>query len=189
MSGISDPWEAAADRWWDAARKRERDFLLGTGGLGCRPGPAEAEDRLWRLTSPQWIPGRRPPRLPSRWEIASYWAGLGLDDWFGIDMGNPHCFACGLHGAIGGSFPEDMADLERRWNSARRLEKGHIVNRARDGLDRVQNLALLCRFCNKNMPMFGVEDQDAAVAWITSGGAVEELMARLASRGRTVATA
>ena len=176
--------ELDADRWWDDARARERDFLLGAGGLGRRPSATEAGRRLQRLSSPYWIPERKPPKLPSRWDIASYWAELGLRSWFYVDIDNPHCFACGIHGGIGGTFPGDAVDPESRWHYSRRLQRGHIVNRARNGLDALQNLTLLCGFCNKNMPIFGPEAEGAAIAWINSGGAIAELEKRLAARSR-----
>lgn len=120
---------------------------------------------------------RPEARLPSRWAIASYWAGR--DDWFDVVLARPHCFACGLHGG----WPESVATPEERWNSSRRLERGHIVNRARFGLDGAQNLVPLCTGCNRLMPIFDYEHEDDATAWIIGGGAVGELERRLEAAG------
>lgn len=168
--------EADADRWWDEARRREASFLLGINGTGRRPSGARLTAALDRLSSPSWRPDRKPPRLPSRWAIASYWAGLGDDSWFVVDIRNPHCFACEMPGG----YPEDETDPEVLWDSSRRLQRGHIVNRARDGLDGVQNLTLLCGFCNRFMRIYAVDEDDKAVEWIIAGGAVGELERRMA---------
>lgn len=42
------------------------------------------------------------------------------------------------------------------------LERAHLIDRSRDGLDGPQNLALLCASCHKMMPSFGPGEEDAA---------------------------
>jgi hypothetical protein len=165
-----------ASRWWAGAVKAE--WLATINRSADEDWDLKRFDAaMERIKSPRWVPERRPARLPSMWAIASYWAGR--DGWFDIILTRPHCFACGLHGG----YPEDEKDNAVRWNCANRLQRGHIVNRARHGLDAVQNLVPMCRKCNRHMPVFGVEDEDAALAWIFDGGFVGEVERRLAAKG------
>jgi hypothetical protein len=177
-------YAAGADRWWDDARRRERLRLLRLAGRGRQSGPNEAGVIRPRIASPEWVAERLPPRLPSRWAIALYWAEMGADAWFDVCIEAPHCFACGVDGGGRSPFFSGDEPLNQQWDLALRLQRGHIVNRARGGLDAFQNLVLLCRFCNKNMPVFRPEDEDDAVAWINNGGAAGAIEARLAPGGR-----
>ncbi len=167
--------ERDADRWWDGARRRAKDRLTGDASMSY----PEFLAALDRISSPQWRPNRGERKMPSLWVIASYWAER--DDWFRVDLEVPRCFACGLHGG----HPEDEPDLEARWAQARRLERGHIVNWARNGLDGVQNLVPLCAYCNMYMPVFGIEEDEEATAWIIGGGAPGEIDIRLEAKGMT----
>jgi hypothetical protein len=151
--------DLSGDHWWDAARERERRAVAGLS--------LERGANRQRLPSPDWTPYRNPPQLPSMWRIASYWAQRA--GWFDVIIDRPHCFACGVRGG----WPEDVTDPETRWSLAG-LERGHIVNRARDGLDGVQNLVPLCHLCNRVMPIFDVEHDGAAIAWLIEGGCVAE---------------
>lgn len=107
-----------------------------------------------------------------RWTIASYWAQR--DEWFFTDIEHPHCFACGMNGG----YPDHLIP-QRRWNNAKRLHRGHLVNRARDGLDQVQNLVPLCGFCNRFMPIFDAEHADDAIDWVLAGGAIVDIEERM----------
>lgn len=166
----------SADFWWDDARRQARRETIK------RSSREDWSDERYRsviaaINSPQWVPERDERRMPSKWAIASYWAER--DDWFDVILDQPHCFACHVRGG----YPEDEPDLKLRWNRARRLERGHIVNWARHGLDGVQNLVPLCRDCNHFMPVFGVEDDVEATAWIFSGGIADLFERRLEAEG------
>lgn len=118
----------------------------------------------------------RNPRLPKLWEIVSYW--LGQDRFIYGDAGIPHCFACSW------LFPAEGSTDEERWNRAsRHLDRGHIVNWVTGGLDQVQNLVPLCKFCNMVMPVFRPEEWPAAVMWIEDGGPIPEFEERLEAKG------
>jgi hypothetical protein len=165
-----------ASRWWDGARAAAVAETVTRYSRG-RLSDERFDAAMRALRSPGWVPERGPYRLPAKWAIASYWAGR--DDWFDVDLEHPHCFACGLHGG----HPEDEPDPAARWNLAGRLERGHIVNRARHGLDGVQNLVPLCGDCNHFMPVFSVEDDEEATAWIFAGGFMGDVERRLEAQG------
>jgi hypothetical protein len=170
---VTSTAEVSADRWWAAARDKAVKALIQ---YGCTVDSEFSSTMRW-VRSPEWVPPRKPPYLPSKWKIASYWAER--DDWFEVDLERPHCFACGLHGG----YRADEPGLEYRWNGARRLERGHIVNRARDGLDAVQNLVPLCRMCNRVMPVFDAGHDEEAASWIFAGGVMGEYEKRLEEKG------
>lgn len=125
-----------------------------------------------------WRPkGERNPRLPKLWQIVTYWLGRDMFVYNG-HPGTPHCFACGWYFRVEGDTDEE------RWNGASRyLDRGHIVNWCRGGLDQVQNLVPLCRFCNMVMPIFGPEEWPAAFMWIEDGGPLPEFEERLEAVG------
>lgn len=111
----------------------------------------------------------RPGRyLPSMWKIVTHWSGD--NDWFGVDLEHPHCFAC--HRTVPGI---DMSlSPERRWSAAASiLERGHLVNRVRNGLDGPQNLVPLCNLCNKTMPIFSGPLPPGPIEWVLDGGWVQ----------------
>ena len=105
---------------------------------------------------------RPGPQLPAMWQIVQYWASR---DTFPIDFERPHCFGCGVRA------PRAMGSLtpEMRWGRAG-LEKGHLVNRARYGLDAVQNLVPLCYLCNFTMPIFDSPAAPGPIEWVQAGG-------------------
>jgi len=166
----------AADRWWNDARAaavlaaRKQSFSEDWDY-------ARHDAALQAIGSPGWVPDRPGRRLPPMWAIASYWAER--DDWFDVLIDSPHCFACGLRGGC----PDGIPDPRARWNRARNLHRGHIVNRARDGLDGPQNLVPLCGACNTHMPVFAAEEEDDALAWIFTGGIMGEFDRRLEKQG------
>jgi len=166
--------DLTGERWWAPARERERAALVRR---------AMADERVdftlslqW-LNSPDWVTVRRAPCLPTMWKIASYWAERA--DWFEVIIDRPHCFACGLHGG----WPDDVTRPRDRWDLSDQLERGHLVNRARDGLDGAQNLVPLCHLCNKVMPIFDVEHGGDATAWVILGGCMAEWDIRLQEAG------
>jgi hypothetical protein len=121
--------------------------------LLCDKGWSSAE--AWRLARPH-------RRLPDLWTIVSYWAER--DDLFYVELEHPNCFACGRTYGM-----DDIPEPRDRWIAARsKLERGHLVNRARDGLDGPQNLVPLCGMCNKSMPIFS--RPDPAIEWVLDGG-------------------
>lgn len=119
------------------------------------------------------LPARPPRRMPALWTLASYWAArFGLD---GDALAVPFCFGCGTE------MPADGATPERRWNrAAGRLERAHLVDRFLGGLDGPQNVIPLCVLCHKLMPMFDIEQGDAALAWVTGGGGTSFLFDAIA---------
>jgi 5-methylcytosine-specific restriction endonuclease McrA len=74
----------------------------------------------------------------------------------------PHCFRCGetfmLDGPVSPRYQWD--------NSAGYLERAHLVDRSRGGLDGPQNLMPLCHRCHKAMPSFDPGEGPDAIAWI-----------------------
>jgi len=84
--------------------------------------------------------------LPSRWEIASFWAAR-KPLWV-VDLGEPACFACG-------HFKESWDRRKRvpdRWNRSE-LERAHIIAKGTGGSNEPSNLVLLCSFCHGQAPM------------------------------------
>ena len=103
--------------------------------------------------------------LPTLWEIAWHWNGLGERDPFCIDLSRPACAGCGLAPRRG----QDQRHLKHRWNSAC-LHRGHLVNRCLGGPDTVENLVPLCWLCNRSMPYFDQGQLQAAKDWVLGGG-------------------
>lgn len=91
-------------------------------------------------------PGRSM-RLPHL--VAAYWAEVGWP--FVVDADAPRCFRC--------QVPTS------RWSN---LDRAHLVDRARDGLDIECNLVMLCHTCHRVMPSFGnsAVDELAALLWV-----------------------
>lgn len=102
--------------------------------------------------------------LPSLWEIAWYWHGLGEQDPFCIDLSRPACAGCGRVSA-----GLDQRQFKHRW-AACRLERGHLVNACLYGPATVENLVPLCWLCNRNMPYFDQGQYQDAVSWVLGGG-------------------
>lgn len=131
------------------------------------------------IESPHWRRdrGERGSRLPSLWQIASYWMDRDL---FYLRPDRPHCAGCRWF-----TFPVDGDTPQEQWNgSSGYLERGHIVNWVTGGLDQVQNLVPLCHFCNMVMPVFRPEEWPAAVAWIDDGGPFPEFEDRVREAGQ-----
>ena len=80
-------------------------------------------------------------------QVATYWHSRGMTR----DGLWPACMGCG-HGEA------DWSDLER----------AHLVDRCRGGLDDLPNIALLCDRCHALMPSFGPGDEAAALAYVRS---------------------
>lgn len=107
-------------------------------------------------------------RLPDKGSIASYW--LRTEDGRGrcvllIDWLEPRCWACGFyntHYDIPGSPSDD--DFHRVWNSAKYLERCHLVPDSLGGTADVSNLVLLCSYCHEMAP--DVQDPDIMLRWI-----------------------
>lgn len=112
-------------------------------------------------------PGRR---MPSAARIAEYWEDRFADGSgpFVVDWGEPSCFGC---------------DRMVRAFSTRYLERAHLVDRCRDGLDGEQNLVLLCGLCHALMPSFGPGEGDEALAWVLRGGATPTIIMRVRAMG------
>jgi hypothetical protein len=116
--------------------------------------------------TPAWSrPYRREPRLAV---IVRYWHERGdpfpLDD---DDLSSPHCFGCCR---LVPARLYDPADAQAvRWDkSSACLDRAHLVDRCRGGLDGPQNLVPLCLRCHRVMPMF--TDGMAAISWVMLGG-------------------
>ena len=184
--------ELVAD-WWQPARhralaelSRERDRLANDFSW-AHPDetPREACERTVRalrrnrenrerVLSPGWLPERPKRKMPSLRAIAQFWARREPFAGHGIDV--PACFGCGWELPC----PEDAA-LSQRWQMASRyLERAHLVDHALGGLDGPQNIVPLCGDCHRVMPMFGIDQQDAAIAWVLDGGLTGVLKAEIA---------
>lgn len=117
---------------------------------------------------------RAEPTLPV---VARYWWERG--DMFPMDAADyatPHCFACCLIVPRRAYAMTDTVSV--RWDRASRwLDRAHLADRCRGGLDGPQNLVPLCLACHHRMPSFG-SGWDA-LAWALGGGG----RSRSASRG------
>jgi hypothetical protein len=102
--------------------------------------------------------------LPTLWEIAWYWNGLGEHDPFCVDLSRPACAGCGF-------LPSgrDQRRFKHRWTACH-LERGHLVNACLGGPDTVENLVPLCWWCNRSMPYFDRGQLQAAMDWVLGGG-------------------
>ncbi len=135
-------------------------------------------------TPPGPAPSRGRRKAPSLQVIAEYWAG---QDAFDVDLDEPHCFGCGT------TLGTDSTALQDRWNAASAwLDRAHLVDRARQGLDAPQNIVPLCRACHRVMPSFGPGEAADAITWVQAGGVmplIAEVMARTTRRkpGRNLA--
>lgn len=154
--------------WWAAARERERKRL---GAIMLDDQTSEpyfdfALRRFLATSNPEWVAPRPEPRLPSLWRVAKYWAEEDPEQLFSVDPDRPNCFACGR------VVPEPVGETpEQKWNnSGNLLQRGHLVNRARYGLDGVQNLVPLCRACNMAMPIFESAEIPGPIEWVIGGG-------------------
>jgi hypothetical protein len=78
-----------------------------------------------------------------------------------IDLGEPHCFACGTYDERW-DRPQTSQD---RWNRAE-LERAHIVPGALGGSDDASNVILLCKQCHRESPDW--IDSTAMAAWIAT---------------------
>lgn len=114
------------------------------------------------MTQAGRLPERGPRRMPSLWTIAEYWAQHEV---FDFDLSQPSCFACGRE-------PPATSGTQRdRWDAASGyLERAHLVDRCRGGLDGPQNIVPLCFPCHHAMPPFDVGEGQAAIEWVQAGG-------------------
>jgi 5-methylcytosine-specific restriction endonuclease McrA len=115
------------------------------------------------------IVGRRPNRqVPAPHKVAAWWAEHpGV---FDVDPQRPECFRCKAPG--------------RAWRCGYQsvsLERAHLVDRIRGGLDHAGNLAVLCHHCHVQMPSFGNGEWFDAVTWINTTFSVTELYTRRAA--------
>ena len=84
----------------------------------------------------------RPPRkMPSAWSVVDRWM-----------HGYPRCFRCGWEG----DRPSD-------------IERAHVIDRVKGGLDTLDNLRPLCHECHRLQPSFGPGDEEMALTWFRPG--------------------
>jgi hypothetical protein len=161
----------------DAAAYWARAFVPAIRAAVEADDDALTDAMMARIKHPHWVPERPGEKLPHMWKIVCYWVRRLETSPFVVDLEVPHCFRCGI-------IPNFInGTLAYQWGATGgMLEKGHLVNRARDGLDTVQNLVPLCRFCNVHMPIFGVEHGTDAVAWVAAGGGPGRVAARMWER-------
>lgn len=100
--------------------------------------------------------------MPSTRQVHRYWClerhDLAVRLFGQVDVGEPSCYGCGW-------WCEDFIDDDtNRWH----LERAHLIDRCRDGLDGAQNLVLLCRDCHRSMPSFGPGSEAMAMAWVAT---------------------
>jgi hypothetical protein len=149
--------------WWRAAKDAHIAWAEKLADAG-QISDAMYSAMVARACHPDWVPERPEPRLPTLWRIVQHWRYGGV---FRTDPAWPHCFACWC--PVPGL--EDCTEGKDRWLAAGSwLETGHLVNRARCGLDGVQNLVPLCRFCNRIMPIFDSPASPGPVEWVQAGG-------------------
>lgn len=90
----------------------------------------------------------------TRFQIAEYWASAdGHKHWpearWKVCLDEPACFACRWH-----NQQWDQAGApERCWESAKGLERAHVIAAAEGGADLSGNLVLLCGLCHEEAPM------------------------------------
>lgn len=101
--------------------------------------------------------------VPGKHVLAAYWADR--EPAFGIDVGEPSCFACGWYREdwepvfrAGGDF-----DIVATWKSVR-LDVAHLVPHMLGGPEDVSNLVLLCRDCHRDAPSY--RDPSVMLQWM-----------------------
>lgn len=101
--------------------------------------------------------------VPSKWEIAQYWAQSPNRATFAprmYDLGEPCCFACGWY-----SEHWDKATPYASWQRAT-LDRAHIVPSSLGGADDLDNLLLLCASCHAESPDW--PDPQEMAHWIAA---------------------
>ena len=95
--------------------------------------------------------------------ILDYWIAHYRAEWpdwpQAVDLGEPSCWRCGW-----------WADSNAGWHVEKHphgLERSHLHDHARGGGGDPSNYVMLCRHCNRSMPMF--TDRAAALAWVQAG--------------------
>lgn len=96
--------------------------------------------------------------MPTLYRVALYWSQF--PDVFDVDLDTAFCFRC----AIVVAFDETKTQREV-WREANRyLQRAHLADRYRGGLDGPQNLVALCIPCHRVMPTF--DDGEGAIRWV-----------------------
>lgn len=94
--------------------------------------------------------GDRPARrMPSLKKIAKH---LGISDSF------PHCFRCRA---------TSESSTWGEWVPETGLERAHVIDRCRGGLDNAANLRPLCHQCHALQPSFGAGQEVEALRWFS----------------------
>lgn len=140
---------------WADARRIELDRIerLFTDQLADTQIPTAVAASKYKaarfaVLHPLWMPKRPPRRMPPAHRVANYWAG---QDPFTVDSDNPACFRCHLR--------------VDEWSN---LQRAHLVDRFRGGLDHAANLAMLCYVCHAIMPLFDAHESAHALAWVAN---------------------
>jgi hypothetical protein len=96
-----------------------------------------------------WEANERAPRgnTPTGLAIAKYWSEH--EPSFGIDWGEPSCFACGWYDSTRPTVPQ--VTMIQAWDKSR-LQKAHLVPHALGGSVDVSNLVMLCEECHLDAP-------------------------------------
>jgi hypothetical protein len=120
----------------------------------------------WPLQS--GLPARPGRKTLTLWTIASYWHAregnpLRLD-YDGIE--DPYCFGCER---IPLTCDLEAPTPKARWDSAG-LDRAHLIDRCRGGLDGPQNIIPLCFGCHRGMPAFIPGQEAEVIAWVLSLG-------------------
>lgn len=87
--------------------------------------------------------------MPSLAKVAEH---LGIIDSF------PHCFRCRA---------TSESSVWGEWVPATGLERAHVIDRCRGGLDNAANLRPLCRQCHALQPSFGAGHEPEALRWFS----------------------
>lgn len=108
----------------------------------------------------------RSRKMPSARAIHSWWANNRFHEWAvwfkQVDLGEPSCYRCGRWGDMGTQERNDVDEFAG-------LERAHVVDRCRGGLDVEPNLILLCSRCHRSMPEVSELDADVAFRWVVGG--------------------
>lgn len=118
----------------------------------------------------EYIP-TRVRRSISAWSVAEYWMSqphCGGFEVLYMDSGEPGCFRCSWRTPV-----QDWEKLSTEYNRAGKwLDKAHLVDMCRGGVDDVHNIVLLCKPCHKIMPSF--PSGWRAWEWVHNGVSVYE---------------
>ncbi len=126
-------------------------------------------------------------KLPTKYEIFSYWKNWLFKNEKILDYDIQCCFACGDYKwrvnvskhvkPLLYNSPLTMNDVEKLWNNLRGVEIHHILPKQFNGSDSVENLFILCRNCHNKAPIasFFGEDNSLFLKWAKNQSFIKNL--------------